>query len=192
MKRFRGHLSYANVMATVAVFIALGGTSYAVTVLPRNSVGSKQVRTNAIGAAELRSGAVRSAEIKRRAIRLDDLSLGAQRSLRGQSGATGPQGPAGPPGVPYTAAVDASGRVRSATAAATASHGSGTGAYEVVFNRDMRACFAVATPSRFEGDLPGPEAGQAATETMFRGVIVRTRNASGAVEDISFHLIVVC
>ena len=82
--------------------------------------------------------------------------------------------------------------MRSATASEPRRTTCGLGNYEVVFNRDMRACFAVATPSRFEGDLPGPEAGQAATETMFRGVIVRTRDSSGAVADLPFHLIVVC
>ena len=45
MRRLRTHLSYANVMATIAVFIALGGTSYALTALPRNSVGPKQIRS---------------------------------------------------------------------------------------------------------------------------------------------------
>ena len=33
IRRLRIHLSYANVMATIAVFIALGGTSYAVVSL---------------------------------------------------------------------------------------------------------------------------------------------------------------
>ena len=31
MRRIRSHLSYANVMATIAVFIAIGGTTYAAT-----------------------------------------------------------------------------------------------------------------------------------------------------------------
>ena len=63
----------------------------------------------------------------------------------------------------------------------------------MVFNRDMRSCFTVATPSRFQDNgQPGPEAAQISTETMFRGVIVRTRNGSGAVADVPFHLIVVC
>ena len=44
-------LSYSNVMATVAVFIALGGGAYAVS-LKRNSVGSKQIKANAVKASE--------------------------------------------------------------------------------------------------------------------------------------------
>ena len=45
MSRLRSHITYANVMATIALFIALGGTSYAVSQLPRNSVGAKQIRS---------------------------------------------------------------------------------------------------------------------------------------------------
>lgn len=48
MKRLRPKLTYANVMATIAVFIALGGASYAATKLPKNSVGSKQIKANAV------------------------------------------------------------------------------------------------------------------------------------------------
>ena len=81
----RQHLTYANVMATVAVFIALGGTSYALT-LPRNSVGPSQIRSNAVGASELRRGAVTSTEIKDRALRVRDLTRSARRSLRGARG----------------------------------------------------------------------------------------------------------
>ena len=47
----RRHLTYANVMATVAVFIALGGSSYAAVTLSRNSVGSTQIRKGAVGAS---------------------------------------------------------------------------------------------------------------------------------------------
>src|SRR4051812_38862259 len=38
MTRLRSHLSYANIVASLALFLALGGTSYAVVSLPRNSV----------------------------------------------------------------------------------------------------------------------------------------------------------
>lgn len=47
MGRIRSRLSYANVMATIAVFIALGGGAYAVG-LKRNSVGPKQLKPNAV------------------------------------------------------------------------------------------------------------------------------------------------
>src|SRR3954453_11317650 len=56
----RPRLSYANVIATLALFIALGGSSYAALKLPRNSVGSTQIRSGAVQsrhlAASLKSG----------------------------------------------------------------------------------------------------------------------------------------
>lgn len=48
-----GWLSYANVVATLALFVALGGVSYAAIVLPANSVGPKQLRPNAVGLGAL-------------------------------------------------------------------------------------------------------------------------------------------
>ena len=49
MRRLRDRLSYANVTASLALFVALGGTSYAAVTLPRNSVGQKQLRDHAVG-----------------------------------------------------------------------------------------------------------------------------------------------
>ncbi|HVO54167.1 MAG TPA: hypothetical protein VMT37_07130 [Solirubrobacterales bacterium] len=63
MKRIVGKLTYANVMATVAVFIALGGASYAAFKLPKNSVGTKQIKNNAITAAKIKNGAIGGAKI---------------------------------------------------------------------------------------------------------------------------------
>jgi hypothetical protein len=44
----RAHLTYANVVATLALFIALGGASYAITTLPANSVGPAQLAKGAV------------------------------------------------------------------------------------------------------------------------------------------------
>jgi hypothetical protein len=48
MEWIRRHLTYANVIATVALFVALGGGAYAVTTAKRNSVTSKSVKNGAI------------------------------------------------------------------------------------------------------------------------------------------------
>jgi hypothetical protein len=47
MKWLRDRLSYANVVATIALFVALGGGAYAIT-LGRNTVGSKQLKPGAV------------------------------------------------------------------------------------------------------------------------------------------------
>lgn len=49
---FRPRLTYANVIATVALFIALGGAAIAAG-LPKNSVGRKQLRRGAVTAPKL-------------------------------------------------------------------------------------------------------------------------------------------
>ncbi|HTT93766.1 MAG TPA: hypothetical protein VMF55_03785 [Solirubrobacterales bacterium] len=59
----RGRLTYANVMATIAVFIALGGASYAAVKLPKNSVGTKQIKKEAVTAAKIKNGAVTGSKV---------------------------------------------------------------------------------------------------------------------------------
>lgn len=80
--------SPALVVASLALLVALGGTSYAAVVLPKDSVG----------AAQIRNGAVTSAEVKDGALRTIDLAASARQALRGQTGPQGPAGPAGPKG----------------------------------------------------------------------------------------------
>ena len=43
MQWTRSHLSFANVISVIALFVALGGASYAAVTLPKNSVGAKQI-----------------------------------------------------------------------------------------------------------------------------------------------------
>lgn len=63
MKKVLGQLTYANVMATAAIFIALGGVSYAAFKLPKNSVGTKQIKDNAISGAKIKAGAITGSKI---------------------------------------------------------------------------------------------------------------------------------
>jgi len=63
VSRIRKQLTYANLMATVAVFIALGGAGYAASKLPKNSVGSRQIKVGAVTAAKIKQGAIGRAQI---------------------------------------------------------------------------------------------------------------------------------
>jgi hypothetical protein len=65
MKRLRPKLTYANVMATIAVFIALGSASYAAIKLPKNSVGTKQLKKNSVVTAKIKKEAVTAAKVKK-------------------------------------------------------------------------------------------------------------------------------
>jgi hypothetical protein len=52
MNRFRHHVR-SNVIAYLALFVALGGTSYAAVSLPPGSVGSRQIRNRAVTSVKL-------------------------------------------------------------------------------------------------------------------------------------------
>jgi hypothetical protein len=63
MQKWRPSFTYANVIATLALFLALGGGAYAATQLPKNSVGSKQLKKNSVTAAKIQKGAVDPSKI---------------------------------------------------------------------------------------------------------------------------------
>jgi len=53
----------ALVISLIALFVALGGTTYAATTLPRNSVGTKQLQKNAVTASKIMNGAVTARKV---------------------------------------------------------------------------------------------------------------------------------
>jgi hypothetical protein len=65
MKKLRAHLTYANVAATLALFLALsGGIAFAANQLAKNSVGTKQLKNNAVSTAKIKAGAVTGPKVK--------------------------------------------------------------------------------------------------------------------------------
>jgi hypothetical protein len=65
--RFLPKLSYSNVIATIALFVALGGAAVAAG-LPKNSVGPKQLKRGAVTAAKIRKAAVTSGKLAPKAV----------------------------------------------------------------------------------------------------------------------------
>jgi hypothetical protein len=61
-------------VAFLALVVALGGTSYAVTRLPANSVGSKQLKAGAVTRADIKNGAVNGAKVAKDALTGDDIN----------------------------------------------------------------------------------------------------------------------
>jgi hypothetical protein len=85
----RRHLTYANVMSTIAVFVALGGVSYAAATLPRHSVGTRQLKDNA----------VTSPKVKNRTLLAKDFKKGQlPKGATGKTGKVGPKGAQGAKG----------------------------------------------------------------------------------------------
>lgn len=79
----RGKLTYANLVATIAVFVALSGTSYAALVVTGKTV---------------KNGSLTGADVKNRSLGAGELSRRARSSLRGSAGSAGPAGPQGATG----------------------------------------------------------------------------------------------
>ncbi|HET7120951.1 MAG TPA: hypothetical protein VFI17_06835 [Solirubrobacterales bacterium] len=76
-------LNYANVIATIALFVALGGAAVAAG-LPKHSVGPNQLKRGAVTPAALRKGAVTAGKIAPKAVVAG--KLGANAVLPGNLG----------------------------------------------------------------------------------------------------------
>lgn len=55
--------SPALAISILALFVALGGTSYAVTQLPKNSVGTPQLKKNAVTGAKVKDGSLTGTDL---------------------------------------------------------------------------------------------------------------------------------
>jgi hypothetical protein len=174
-------------MATGALFVALGGTAYAVT-LPRDSVGSRELRTRSVGASELKPGAVGSRDIADRGVGLRDISLAARSSLRG---ARGPQGPQGPSGITFFVGVDSGGKPSVGSAHSV---DRGINGRLLHFAKSVEACAYSATLARVPGGfVDDPQPGSTITVAAEEGgVLVRTWDPSNNPKALPFHLIVAC
>jgi hypothetical protein len=81
----------SNAIALAALFVALGGTSYAAMTLPAGSVGTKQLRNGAVTAAKVKKGSLLAKDFK------------SGQLPAGRQGPKGDLGAPGNPGAPGTA-----------------------------------------------------------------------------------------
>jgi hypothetical protein len=97
----------------LALFIALGGTSYAAVSLSANSVGARELKNRAVGSSELRDGSVKKRDL--RAQLLASLEGGGGSGSTGPAGPAGQKGDAGPAGPAGDAGETPAARVRRTT-----------------------------------------------------------------------------
>ncbi len=102
--------TYAEATSTLALFIALGGVSWAAVTLPKNSVSSATIRDAQVRTADVAPGSITAAKLSKDlrgqlgvTVAGKDGNGGAagangSNGADGKSGATGPQGPAGAAG----------------------------------------------------------------------------------------------
>ncbi|MGH2973699.1 MAG: hypothetical protein ACRDLL_02365 [Solirubrobacterales bacterium] len=81
----RRHLTFANIVSLIALFVALGGGAYATLRLPRNSVRSGTIRDGQVKNADLATSAVTSSKVRAGSLESADTNL--QWALVSKAGA---------------------------------------------------------------------------------------------------------
>src|SRR5690348_11475182 len=176
-KHLRGHA-----VAYVALFFALGGTSIAaVNSLPKNSVGSAQIK----------NGSIQKVDISRRTVSaLHGLRgprgiQGAQgnQGIQGIQGVKGDKGDKGDPATRLWAVVHTNGTTASLvrSSGATAATQTNPGFINVTFNQNVDACAYIVTTGLDNFSLP-PRGGATADRNPSapNKVSVQTFDSSGA------------
>jgi hypothetical protein len=103
----RRRMTYANTMASVAVLIALGGSSYAAV-----NVTGRNVKDGSLTGADVRNSSLKSKDIDNRSLRAIDFRKGVLRRGRdGEDGVDGADGFDGFDGEPGPGITLGSGRV---------------------------------------------------------------------------------
>jgi hypothetical protein len=93
-EKLRPRLTYANLIATIALFVALGATSYAVAT---GSIGTREIKNNSIRTKDVRNNDIRSKDVRNGTLLAEDFKAGQLPA--GPKGETGAEGAQGGPGV---------------------------------------------------------------------------------------------
>ncbi len=165
-------------VALLALFMAMGGSAYALVVtsgsIKNNTIRSKDVRNNNLLGKDARSNGFGGRAIK-------ESTLGTVPAALVAEGST------------HFAVVNAGGqqvRARGTTSAARTAEGR----YQVIWDRDVRACGYYATVGGPTA-TPPPDNGQITVSGLgsnVAGVDVRTTGANGNDANRPFHLLVLC
>lgn len=165
-------------LAMLALFFALGGTSFAAsaTLLPSNSVGTRQVINGSL--------------------HTNDLSRTARSALKGSRGPRGPAGVQGAAGAPGPAAprlfvaLNANGTI-SKNSGATLAARAAAGVYRIAFDTDISRCVYVATAGE-DASPPVEDYHLYTSRTGTNTVNVHIFDEKNVPLDRPFYLAVVC
>lgn len=102
MGKLRDKITYPYVVSTLALFVALGGTGYAISELERNEVTSKHIKNAGVKNKDLAENAVTSSKVSDGSLLGEDFVAGqlpaGPQGPQGERGAQGEQGLPGEPG----------------------------------------------------------------------------------------------
>jgi len=154
--------SPAIVVACVALLLALGGVSWAATALPRNSVGTAQLKTNAVTSSKVKNHSLLRADFKNGQIPRGARGPVGPTGATGSKGATGARGPTGPAGSSGTANIrwalvkgDATIVAKSDANISITSHTGGMGIYILNFGSPIDTKLILASAAQAGNDIGG-------------------------------------
>lgn len=196
LTRFRKRLSFANVTSALALFIALGGTSYAAITLPANSVGRTQIRSSGVGQSEIAANAVGRSEIRTGGVaqkELRDNSVGPGEIRNGRISPAdlsddAKNAVAELKGVTFRVAATEAGATTGGNAKSV-TRTTDPGVYSVDLGQDVSACQVSATIAG-AGAAPGLVAVTPGASTNL--LTVSTFDNAGTAANRPFQLLVAC
>jgi hypothetical protein len=157
----------SNAIALLALFVALGGTSYAAIAIPKNSVGTRQLRNRAVTKTKLGKGSVTPANLNGKSIAgyvADWAQVGGDGTVFGSN-----------PHV--TVSIPVAGR----------------GQYVVRWNRRISPrCFPLSSVTNTFQPGYATTLFQGASGKPFSGVSVQTFDVTGALVPEAFSVAVIC
>ena len=160
--------SPAMVVSLIALFVALGGTSYAVAT---GSIDSREIKNYTLTGKDMRKDGVGGITIKES--RLGPVPFADALT--------------------HTAVVGPLGQFVRGRGVTSVSRTDNPGLYQVVFNRDVRGCFYNATVADVgAADPPGGQVTVGGVTTNPNAITVRTTNSGGERANRPFHLLVSC
>jgi hypothetical protein len=186
IQRIRAKLTYANVTATLALVLALGGG----TAWAASKIRTRQIAYHAVTGAKLDTNSVTASKIRNGAVRTDDVKDGSLQAADLAPGAV-PQPEATIWGVVTSAGALASGE------GVTSAVPGNTGVTTVTFPHDVSRCAVVAsvggtTPEDERQNAAGivhAKPGLAPEQVTFT---TRSLAADNPVAELPFHFIVDC
>src|SRR5829696_8966771 len=184
MSKLRERLTYANVVSTLCLCILLGGSAYAATRLPNNSVGTKQLKKGAVSLSKIKPSAI-----------------SAIKGQKGERGDRGPQGEAGHAGQDATrlfARIVASNGFAAVKSGVTEGENTGLGTYSIDFTSDLSNCALQVTtgvgipvnPGDIYSDGSGATVRVSAADSSV--ALVATTDEEGTPANVSFFIAAFC
>jgi hypothetical protein len=197
LRKLRSQLSYSNVVATLALLLAVGGgTAYAAAKIRKSDIGyhavtAPKVDFNAVTASKVRNSSLSGKDLRDSSIRTEDVRNGTLRSEDFAAGQLpkGDKGDKGDPAADLHGTVSAAGALANGKGVTAVSPGD-PGVYTVTFDQDVSKCTVIGTVATTGADDGGTVTG--APNGTAQQVTFRTRDTAGAAAQRPFQFAVFC